>query len=104
MVEDGDKLVLQVRTEGIPGYLDSMHQEFQHMHAQAHDEHVWPAAVLQVQGRPKACFCHQLLPIFQWQILIRLGDGRRKSGQLVGPAMLPPGSLLEGIYVPGTWL
>jgi len=91
VVEDGDKLGLQARIEDVPGHLDSLHQEFQHVHAQAHEEHVRPAAVLQVQGRPKTCFCHQLLPVFPRQVLVGLGDGRRKVGQLEGAATLLPG-------------
>lgn len=84
MVEDRDRLGLQAMIEDVPGHLDSLHQELQHVHAQAHEEHTGPAAVLQVQGRPKACFCHQLVPVFPWQVLFMLGGGRRKWSQLEG--------------------
>lgn len=46
MVEDRDKLGWQARVKGVPGHLDSVHQDLQQVHSQAHQEHIWPAAVL----------------------------------------------------------
>lgn len=102
MVEDGDKPGLQVGFEGVPGHLDGVHQDLQQVHAQAHQEHVRPAAVLEPQGRPVPGFRHQLLPVFPWQVLPRLGGGRRKVESAGGGSHAPV--QLDVTSVPCTWL